>query len=595
MTRDTFVYANVPYRIKNFEEIVNNPKDTILFDFHLHAEIEDLTKQIGADGCLLRNREGQICQANLTEKILVTLLSKLSNFIPGAGIWMNTQRPEWNDANNALVGNGVSMVTLYYLRRFLQFWYTIYRNTTIKEISISEEVIAQFDIIVALFTEHTALLEKGFSDRDRWLFTSSLGNAGSAYREAIYNNSFTGKKGTIQIKALREFFALSLKYIDHSIKVNQREDGLYHAYNLISFKGKSISIRNLYEMLEGQVAVLSSGYLSAEEGLDVMNAMKGSSLFRSDQYSYLLYPDRQLHRFIEKNQIPVNRVKGSVLLSKLIAGNNSAIVSVDNTGACHFNGTFRNSEVLANALDGLDADEYGSLVGEEKEMVLEIFEEVFDHQSFTGRSGTFYGYEGLGSIYWHMVSKLLLVVEECFFKGIHEGVNPVTISKIKDHYNEIKAGIGLYKSPELYGAFPTDAYSHTPANAGVKQPGLTGQVKEDFISRMGELGVRIKDGGILFNPSLLNRDEILKQRELFEYPDLAGFMQKIDLNNGQLGFTFCQVPIIYTMDEKERIVVVFKNGQNTSFPGNTIDKEISSEIFTRSGAVERINFYTPDL
>ena len=35
-----------------------------------------------------------------------------------------------------------------------------------------------------------------------------------------------------------------------------------------------------------------------------------------------------------------------------------------------------------------------------------LYEEVFDHQSFTGRSGTFYKYEGLGCIYWHMVSKL---------------------------------------------------------------------------------------------------------------------------------------------------------------------------------------------
>ncbi|MCC5021732.1 MAG: hypothetical protein J6386_02535 [Candidatus Synoicihabitans palmerolidicus] len=33
---------------------------------------------------------------------------------------MNTQRPEWNDANNALVGYGVSVVTLAYLRRLLR-------------------------------------------------------------------------------------------------------------------------------------------------------------------------------------------------------------------------------------------------------------------------------------------------------------------------------------------------------------------------------------------------------------------------------------------------------------------------------------------
>ena len=41
-------------------------------------------------------------------------------------------------------------------------------------------------------------------------------------------------------------------------------------------------------------------------------------------------------------------------------------------------------------------------------LLLETFEDIFNHKSFTGRSGTFYGYEGLGSIYWHMVSKLVI-------------------------------------------------------------------------------------------------------------------------------------------------------------------------------------------
>ena len=46
----------------------------------------------------------------------------------------------------------------------------------------------------------------------------------------------------------------------------------------------------------------------------------------------------------------------------------------------------------------------------------------------------------------------------------------------------------------LYGAFPTDPYSHTPAGKGAQQPGMTGQVKEDVISRFGELGVEVKNG-----------------------------------------------------------------------------------------------------
>ena len=56
------------------------------------------------------------------------------------------------------------------------------------------------------------------------------------------------------------------------------------------------------------------------------------------------------------------------------------------------------------------------LLSKIEQLVLAIFEEIFDHKSFTGRSGTFFGYEGLGSIYWHMVSKLLLSVQETCLK-----------------------------------------------------------------------------------------------------------------------------------------------------------------------------------
>ena len=47
---------------------------------------------------------GEVIHVNMVEKLLVPVLAKLSNFVPEAGIWLNTQRPEWNDANNALAG-----------------------------------------------------------------------------------------------------------------------------------------------------------------------------------------------------------------------------------------------------------------------------------------------------------------------------------------------------------------------------------------------------------------------------------------------------------------------------------------------------------
>ena len=84
---------------------------------------------------------GQVRLVNLTEKLLVPLLVKLSNFIPEAGIWLNTQRPEWNDANNALVGNGASMVTLYYLRRHLEFCRELFRAQADARFGLSAEVV----------------------------------------------------------------------------------------------------------------------------------------------------------------------------------------------------------------------------------------------------------------------------------------------------------------------------------------------------------------------------------------------------------------------------------------------------------------------
>ena len=116
-----FAYANVPYRIKDFALLLDNPKNTVVYDEQLAERIEQRVAKNGADGKLLLDGDGQVYQVNLLEKLLVPLLAKLGNLVIDGGIWLNTQRPEWNDANNALVGQGLSMVTLYYMRRYVHF------------------------------------------------------------------------------------------------------------------------------------------------------------------------------------------------------------------------------------------------------------------------------------------------------------------------------------------------------------------------------------------------------------------------------------------------------------------------------------------
>lgn len=586
--QDMFVYANVPYKIKPYEDILRNPKDTIDFDHKLDHAIQQRWSQLGADAALLQNKTGAIHHVNFLEKILATVLAKVSNFIPEGGIWMNTQRPEWNDANNALVGNGVSMVTLFYLRRFLTFFKSILAKSPVSEVSVSEEMLKFFQKVHQVLLANRHLLSGPIDNQSRKVILDGLGNAGSEFRKTIYSNAFSNHQKTLNISDFIDFSEMCLSYLDHTIQANKRSDSLYHSYNLMTVENEDeVSISYLSEMLEGQVAVLSSGYLTSKEALETLDSLKTSKLFRQDQYSYLLYPNKDLPGFLQKNIIPPSEVAASALLSRLIKEQDRDIIEQDVKGDFHFNGNFKNASDLQKALDALESEGH-SVTEASKREVLQIFERVFNHKAFTGRSGTFYGYEGLGSIYWHMVSKLQLAVMECCQKAIQEKAPESVVNGLIAHYYEINEGIGVHKSPSLYGAFPTDPYSHTPANKGAQQPGMTGQVKEDIISRFGELGVLVTEGKISFAPNMLRRSEFLGRDQTFRYVDISGKSIELALEKNSLAFTYCQVPVIYKLATQFKIEVILNHGSISLIDGQTLDQELSAWIFNRTGDVAQL-------
>ncbi len=502
-----YPFANVPYRIKPYKEILKNPKDTIVFDGPLSDRLKKEMAVKGVDAAYLKGTDGKTVKASLLEKLLVSLLAKLSNFIPDGGIWMNTQRPEWNDANNALVGGGLSVVTLCYLHRALKFYRGIVANSPNKEFTMSGEVNAWM-----------CATAEALGMKETQAIMDALGEASTAYRQKIYTNSFS--EGAVMVKRddVIAFLTTALEKVEKSIRANRREDGLYHSYNLLELnEGRYAGIRYLAEMLEGQVAVLSSGVLTPAEALSVLDALRGSRLWREDQKSYMLYPNKELPGFLEKNCLPEDALERSPLLKAMVQEGDKRLVSRDVCGTVHFNGTFRNAGDLAAAMEKIGVSEA------EQKTLLDLFEETFDHKAFTGRSGTFFAYEGLGSIYWHMVSKLLVATQECYFQAL-DATAPETEALAK-HYHAILEGTGIHKTAREYGAFSTDAYSHTPWGKGARQPGMTGQVKEDILCRFGELGVRVENGRVSFRPTLLRDDEFL--------------------SDGTLSFTYCGAKIIY--------------------------------------------------
>ncbi|HKW27719.1 MAG TPA: hypothetical protein VJT54_00140 [Verrucomicrobiae bacterium] len=589
LTRDVFTCANVPYRIKPYDALLANPKDTVVFDSRMEALVQQRVRAVGTDGKLVWDKRGQVRLVNLTEKLLVPVLAKLSNFIPEAGIWLNTQRPEWNDANNALVGNGASMVTLYHLRRHLTFCRDLFQGQADGRFRLSAPVAGFLGALNRILEQHRPLLAGKLTDRQRQRVLDDLGRAGSNYRQRIYQHGLSDQKISIAGQKLIQFLDLALDWISHSIRSNRRPDGLFHAYNLVRFENRTgLPIRRLYEMLEGQVAVLSSGHLAAGESLAILTALRHSPMYRADQHSYLLYPNRQLPTFVEKNNVPTKEINRSTLLRKLLADGNRQLIERDPTGRVHFNGTVTNARDIRCILNQLAVGGYTRLVKRDAAMVLDLFERLFDHESFTGRSGTFFGYEGLGSIYWHMVSKLRLAVQETYFRALQAGASPRLLKQLAEHYYDICAGIGDYKTPEVYGAFPMDPYSHTPAQGGARQPGLTGQVKEDILCRFGELGVSIREGCIRFEPQLLRREEFLSSPARFSYFDVAGSARKLRLKTGALAFTYCQVPVIYQLAPKPCLTIEFADGGKQRQEALWLDRKNSRALFERADIIKSI-------
>ena len=592
LAKNHFVYAHVPYIIKSFKDIVKDPKDTILFDEVLHNQINQQKDDLGTDGALLKTPSGEVCHVNMLEKLLATILAKMSNFVPEAGIWLNTQRPEWNDANNALVGNGTSMVTLYYMRRFFSFLDNLIDSFDFTSSAVSVELYDFFKEISKGLVKHESLLNNKIDDYERQSLLDTLGQAGSSYRNQIYNNGFSSKTADISTADLKAFIRISLSFIDHSINANKRDDGLYHAYNLITFEDQGgVSISYLDEMLEGQVAVLSSGYLSPAQADEVLNQMRKSKLYRGDQNSYILYPNKDLPRFFEKNNVPSEVVENSALLKTLIADNNTQVIQKDSAGTYHFNGNFTNVDCLKNALSELPA-RYDILVSNEEEDLLYAFQDLFDHKSFTGRSGTFFGFEGLGSIYWHMVSKLALAVQEVLWESIHKQSDNKVTESLRKHYYAVVDGIGAHKTPKAYGAFPTDPYSHTPASRGAQQPGMTGQVKEDILCRWGEFGVYAKGGKLFFNSTIIRTEEYLEEDKEFVFYDVNNKKQILTIPKHALCFTYCQVPIVYhNQSNANGVELVLSNGELKKIDQYHLDADDAANLFSRNGKISQIHIY----
>ena len=594
LDQEAFSYAEVPYRLKPYPDILGDRHHTVTYDHELATAIEERVAGTGADGRLLSDAGGEPVLVSLFEKLLVPALAKLSNLVAGGGIWMNTQRPEWNDANNALVGNGLSMVTLCYLRRYLAFAARLFSGRAEDHARVSVDVERWFRRVGAVLRSHE--LTQGARTRrslERREMLDELGRAYSDYRLEAYASGFQTKR-QVRIGDAVDCFRQAVALLDATIDANRRDDGLYHSYNLLGQPASdgALDVHRLPAMLEGQVAVISSGTLSVHECGQVLKALFESSLYRDDIRSFLLYPAKELPAFLARNRIPEAGHKIQ-LLAAMVQRADARLVEVDATGVWHFQGDLANARDVERVLNEIASeDPYRERVAADREAVLDLFEQVFRHHEFTGRSGAMVAYEGIGCTYWHMVAKLLLAVQEQALAAQDAGDRDGFLA-LANWYYRVRAGLGFEKTVAEYGAFPTDPYSHTPADGAARQPGMTGQVKEEILTRFGELGVRIVDGCVAFQPTLLRAQEFLNRETTFRPLDVHGKPIELPLSEGSLGFTYCQVPVRYVISESPWVRVVGDEGEPLQQEGNRLSADESRMLLGRQGGIRMIDVGVP--
>ena len=588
--KPVFAYANVPYRIKPVQDLLRNPKHTVVFDHELAETICSRVEELGEDGKLVVGEAGSVCHVNLLEKLLVPLLSKLGNLVVDGGIWLNTQRPEWNDANNALVGHGLSMVTLYYLRRYVQFLQNLMSETD-ESISLSADVASWLDDTARILLSLNAQSDRHATNATtRYKFMVELGSAATRYRQAVFARGFPSGAVVKSKSLITGLLSEALQTIDKSIAANHRLDGLYEAYNIVELADETADVSKLYLMLEGQVAALSSGAVSSDDACRLLEALFASDTYCSKRRSFMLYPDRPLPGFLDKNRIPGADVDAIPLLQRMLADGDYRIILRDVEGNYRFNADFANADDLDRSLCQL-VSQYGDQVDAARQPLLALYEKVFRHKKFTGRSGSMFGYEGLGCIYWHMVSKLLLAIQENFYAAVNSG-DP-NRARLARYYYRVREGLGFNKSPLEYGAFPTDPYSHTPRDSGARQPGMTGQVKEEILCRFGELGLRVTGGRLRFQPDLLRRKEFLAEPADLRYVDVDGKWQRATIPEDSLAFTWCQVPFIYKLVETDgpTVSVLLQDGKEKHLPDAGLSKADCKELFLRTGRIRQVTVF----
>jgi len=89
-------------------------------------------------------------------------------------------------------------------------------------------------------------------------------------------------------------------------------------------------------------------------------------------------------------------------------------------------------------------------------------------------------------------------------------------------------------------------------------------------------------------PRLLKKSEFLNTPKVFDYIDTNNEKHQLNIEKDQMCYTYCQVPIIYTLSNKIGVEVFFNEGSKINFDSLSLDAETSTKMFNRTNKIKYI-------
>ena len=117
---------------------------------------------------------------------------------------------------------------------------------------------------------------------------------------------------------------------------------------------------------------------------------------------------------------------------------------------------------------------------------------------------------------------------------------------------------------------------------------MTGQVKEDILSRWMELGVRVDGGKLGFDPAFFDLNEFLNEDVAWKLHGQTGHGVDLAVLKGQFAFSVCQVPVVYQSGKESLLTIHFAASEPLTRKELSLSVDESSAVFQRNGRITRI-------